>query len=407
MGIIRLPIVIVKNPQEATIYQCAQCPFFTTKIFQLKKHKEESNHLARGLTDDVKRAIIQVDDCSGDTVEGSLCFTDNSENEEITEKTRDEKEKTDVVQEKDKANEMEQQFPCTLCAKIFKSQSTLDTHVSARHLCPKRPCPECGKLFRKKQLYKHLHTVHSKLTFICDRCDFQCKDKTGLANHQLRKHAPKVLPCGECDAVFSNYISRKSHKRDKHSLDMFYCEFCNHKTSIKSSLDMHIKSKHTLKANFVCSFCPFESIDRVEIDNHRVKEHPLDEKMKKATKARIPKKVINYDCKVCGYKLNSRHSRQQHMKVKHGNISFPCDQCDYKTTTEGGLRRHVDSIHKRVKHPCEYCEFKASTPAALRRHEIFLHEDLVKVYACDKCNYRARNKILLQKHLISKDRRHP
>ena len=79
MEILRLPVVIVEDPQKTIKYRCAECPFSTTKIFQLKKHKVDSAHSARGLTDTVKTATIEVDQATGATLDGTLFFTDNSE----------------------------------------------------------------------------------------------------------------------------------------------------------------------------------------------------------------------------------------------------------------------------------------------------------------------------------------
>ena len=418
MEILRLPVVIVEDPQKTIKYRCAECPFSTTKIFQLKKHKVDSAHSARGLTDTVKTATIEVDQATGATLDGTLSFTEISEVN-----TGDKGDKEDGFNnEKDKfeqplgeieTNQKEDDhFSCDLCGKFFKSQNLLDSHVKIVHLKParnqtkKKACPDCGGQFGEKYLYKHRRSVHSEQIVMCDQCDFQCNNRDSLRSHQVRKHAPKVMACDQCEAVFSNFRSRKSHIRDVHSAQQFYCEYCDHSTAVKASLDMHIKSRHTTTANFVCSFCPFETTDSDEIRSHREKEHPMDEKMKKATRVRTKRKVINYDCKVCGYKLNSKASRLCHMKSKHSNNTFPCGKCEYKSTTKVGLTKHMERIHLRLKFPCQHCSFEASSKAALRRHEIFLHQDLVKLYACDKCNYRARNKQLLQKHIISKDRRH-
>ena len=417
MGIIRLPVVIVEDPQKIIKYRCAECPFFTTRIFHLKKHKVDDGHLSRGLTDIVRTATIEVDQATGATVDGTLSLTDNSETVD-NETTQDDGLNNENVPLKQPHDEMEtsrkekeeDQFSCDLCGKFLKSQNLLDSHVKMVHLKPKvtqkKMCPKCGVDFGVKYFYKHFRSVHSEQILMCEQCDFQCNNREALKDHQLRKHAPKVLACGQCEAVFSNYRSRKSHIRDVHSAKQYYCEYCDHSTVVKASLDMHVKSRHTTTANFVCSFCPFETTDSNEIGTHREKEHPMDEKMKKATRVRTKRKIINYDCKVCGYKLNSKASRLCHMKSKHGNNIFPCGQCEYKSTTKVGLTKHMERIHLRLKFPCEHCSFEASSKAVLRRHEIFLHQDLVKIYTCDKCNYRARNKQLLQKHIISKDRRH-
>ena len=414
---IRLPVVIVEDPQEKIKYRCAECPFFTPKIFYFTKHKVDSAHSTRGLTDTVRTATIEVDLATGATVEGSLSFTDSSELKTGDTFEKETKQNNDLKTENNKPlddmknkNE-DDHFSCDLCGKILKTQNLLDSHVKIVHPNPprklkKKTCHECGRQFGEKYFHKHLNTVHSSQIVMCEQCDFQCNNRESLRYHQVRMHAPKVMACGQCEAVFSNFTSRKSHIRSVHSAELYHCEYCEHSTAVKASLEMHIKSRHTTTANFVCSFCPFETTDSEEIGAHRENEHPLNEKMKKATRVRTKRKIINYDCKICGYKLNSKNSRLCHMRSKHGNDTFSCGKCEYKSTTKIGLTKHMERIHLRLRFPCQHCGFEGSSKAVLRRHEIFLHQDLVKIYACDKCNYRARSKQLLQKHIISKDRRH-
>lgn len=408
MGIIRLPVVIVKDPKEIIKYQCAECPFSSPKIFHFKKHKLDEGHHTKGLTDIARTATIEVDEATGATVDGTLSITENPDTGDDGETNNDdlknEKTKLEEAHDEIETSTKEDHVPCDLCRKIFRTKKLLDSH--RRNVHQKKTCPKCGLQFGPKYFNKHLKSVHSENIFMCEQCDFQCSNKEALEGHQLRKHAPKVMACDQCEAVFSNYTSRKSHIRDVHNTRQYFCEYCNYSTGVKGSLEMHIKSRHTTTANFVCSFCPFESRNSEEIRSHREIEHPMDEKMKKATRVRRKRKIINYDCKVCGYKLNSKASRLCHMKSKHSNMTFPCGQCEYKSTTKIGLTNHTERIHLRLKYPCQHCEFEASSKAVLRRHEVFFHQDLVKLYACDKCTYRARNKELLQKHMISKDRRH-
>ena len=71
-----------------------------------------------------------------------------------------------------------------------------------------------------------------------------------------------------------------------------------------------------------------------------------------------------------------------------------------------GLRRHTESKHMHIKHSCEFCDFKASDKTSLKRHKFKLHSEEVKIFACDECPFRTQFKALMNKHLLSKDRKH-
>ena len=137
MEILRLPVVILEDPQKTIKYRCAECPFSTTKIFQLKKHKVDSAHSARGLTETVRTATIEVDQTTGATLDGTLSFTDNSEinigdkgDEETTQGEGLNNEKVKFEQplgEMETSTKEDDHFSCDLCGKFFKSQNLLDS----------------------------------------------------------------------------------------------------------------------------------------------------------------------------------------------------------------------------------------------------------------------------------------
>ena len=56
-----------------------------------------------------------------------------------------------------------------------------------------------------------------------------------------------------------------------------------------------------------------------------------------------------YECTVCGKKVTSKRSLEQHKTNAHGlgdKRSFSCDLCDYVTSYKHHLARHVRTVHK-------------------------------------------------------------
>ena len=56
-----------------------------------------------------------------------------------------------------------------------------------------------------------------------------------------------------------------------------------------------------------------------------------------------------YECTVCGKKMTSKQSFEQHMTNVHGlgeKRSFTCDLCGYVISYKTALNRHIRTIHK-------------------------------------------------------------
>ena len=56
-----------------------------------------------------------------------------------------------------------------------------------------------------------------------------------------------------------------------------------------------------------------------------------------------------FECTVCGKKVTSKRSLEQHMTSVHGlgeKRSFSCDLCSYVTSYKTALNRHTRTVHK-------------------------------------------------------------
>merc|ERR1712218_29233 len=104
-------------------------------------------------------------------------------------------------------------------------------------------CPKCKKLFsHKSSIHKDKHAcIH---TYICDQCDYQCKDKTVLKRHIQTKHEGLRYDCKQCDfkAMCTSHLSK--HIKAEHQGIRYECKDCDYDAKQLGDLKYHIQSVH-------------------------------------------------------------------------------------------------------------------------------------------------------------------
>lgn len=135
------------------------------------------------------------------------------------------------------------------------------------------------------------------------------KDCNNLA--EIKDH--ELTQCKLCFKKFTSVHSLKDHMRAIHQKleedDMYQCEFCNKLFKMKYYLNRHIKSYHT----------------------KQVQKRVTTKKEKIASDAKevFDTKLTGLKCPYCSKYLTSKHSLNDHIKVKHEfiNVSdrFLCD----------------------------------------------------------------------------------
>ena len=57
-------------------------------------------------------------------------------------------------------------------------------------------CPECGKEFAHRYvMLKHYRSVHEGIKYPCNQCDYQATQQSSLQTHIAAKHSDKILKC--------------------------------------------------------------------------------------------------------------------------------------------------------------------------------------------------------------------
>ena len=350
-----VPVVYVDNPQLQIEYKCFHCDFKTKEFKLLHNHKTSAGHDAKALTN------IKV-----------------TKNDDI---------------------KLFEKNQCRYCEKQFETSNAMYNHIRNIHEKDKKIiCHVCEKLISKKRMKVHVSNRHLNETHTCNKCPKSFNSVYKLRTHVRFNHGKKDFKCDKCERAFAFGSALKHHLANDHNGN-HQCEHCNYKTNSTGAFKTHMRARHT-EGKFVCGFCSFESTSSAEIGVHRETSHP-DVTVPK----REQRKKKCYDCKECDFKTEKRQTAKCHYRSVHLGIIYFCGEagCSYKGTQKGSLKIHKERVHEKIRKQCMYCEHKAYV---LRYHVMRKHPEKVKIYACDKCHYRADSKKMLQRHMISKDRKH-
>ena len=83
-------------------------------------------------------------------------------------------------------------------------------------------------------------------------------------------------------------------------------------------------------------------------------------------------------------------------KGLHQNVKYACDQCDYQAKYKISLTRHIQVKHEGVKYACDQCDYQATRQSHLTVHIQSKHEGVK--HACDQCDYVAAWKSEIARH---------
>ncbi|XP_055540251.1 zinc finger protein 236-like [Wyeomyia smithii] len=195
------------------------------------------------------------------------------------------------------------------------------------------------------------------------------------------------------------------------------CPLCKKQFS-KASLRCHLR-QHTDERIFPCELCPMSFTRKANLKNHvayvhgekkrvvvksNVKRNPSGEK---ASVDEPPSKRGSEICSTCGKTFASSKILAQHATVHLEQKSikeFACqhERCFYIGRSAADVRAHLLSRHSDERNfVCSEpgCDYRGKTITQLRRH-YQRHEETVKKYKCDQCEFASRIPGHLKRHLL-------
>ena len=109
----------------------------------------------------------------------------------------------------------EEPSECSVCARVFTTQRSMQRHHKSIHELYQIECEECGKKFGMRDtLNVHIKAVHRNFKYKCDICGVETKTPKAIANHKKREHP---LPmCETCSIQFDTVSEFNVHVQKEH-----------------------------------------------------------------------------------------------------------------------------------------------------------------------------------------------
>ena len=334
-------------------------------------------------------------------------------------------------------------FKCDVCLEDFPTYKDARHHHTLEHKNKKHfPCPECGKIFTKKEMWRaHNKKVHKKFgirflkkkrstprygicatesgTYKCDVCLKDFPTHKEVTQHHSSEHTlKKYFPCQECghvslskerwfshnkaihDNVDSDQLSCSTFVCDRNS-GIYRCNVCFDKFPSKKEVMHHHKSEHTSKAHFPCQKCDqvFSTKNGWLYHNEAIHTKVNTRKLLYSYYV-FDRNSSLYQCNVCLDKFSSlkdvtHHHRKEHTIKKH----FPCTECDKVLISSASWRAHrsknCDKFPKRARRvKCKFCGDVYLAGLTYKAHVKKCKK--VYIFHCKKCSKFFRRSDALQ-----------
>ena len=282
---------------------------------------------------------------------------------------------------------------CSICSKIFISESAKLNHLSSTHSVVDRFLKKTHIIPKQHfKLGSDMHCTENEnvpkekendlSVYSCFGCEYSSPIRQSMYLHYARKHLKdKILAqfpgedsCSECGTMFINESTKLEHLTIKHNaVDMF----------LKKS---HIIPKGRQPVLHKCHICNFETRKRHIIYLHYSIKH-----YKKKFK-----QVYNLDvsCQICGLSQSTRYKMIQHLGATHDLVEqFLPKQ----------YHIHQSKSHHKKGLPfnplqCSKCEFVAKTASMLYQHYALKHfkNSIIKKFGilenCSICDLKFSSK---------------
>ena len=285
-------------------------------------------------------------------------------------------------------------------------------------------CKICD--FKTKRLYRlvsHSESKHLDVQFPCDteECPWKGKSNESLRVHKLNKHTRIIQKkCQECDHIAYSNTGKQHHINSVHKKIRYYCDKCNFESTTRNNLRTH-QCRHS------CSFCEWKKeLDSHTITTHRekymninntplsspaftVNENENVDSLKEYMSNWFNKN--KYNCRLCQKTFVVEAYLLKHFKDIHCDSSIRCEKCDITLKNKSTLRSH-NRVHKSkniVK--CIYCNYItvfSSNPSndPMIRHLGNVHGALLP-FKCLYCDDKFSTYKLRKRHMKSHDEAKP
>ncbi|XP_075697512.1 uncharacterized protein LOC142663094 [Rhinoderma darwinii] len=263
-------------------------------------------------------------------------------------------------------------FPCSVCGKLFKKNSSLSMHM--RIHSNERPfsCLECGKCFTQNSILVEHQRIHTgEKPFSCSECGKYFSQRSALVKHERSHTGEKPFACLDCWKCFTRKDHLERHQRIHRDERPFSCSECGKCFTRISVLVAHQRI-HTGEKPYSCSECgkcfTYKSV-LIEHEKTHTGEKP-------------------FSCSECGKSFAQKSTVVAHQRIHTGEKPFSCSECGKRFSLKSGLVRHQKTHAEEKPYSCSECGkcFNLKSDDIIH-HKTFtggnsLKEQLVKCYIC-------------------------
>lgn len=142
----------------------------------------------------------------------------------------------------------ERPYVCSFCDKTFTQNTTLKTHMAAKHIGKSVECTFSGctkKFSRNSFLKQHIIRDHNLLRdYACPDCEKTYKQKSHLDRHIEASHNFIRHACNYCEKSFSKAWSLKMHQFQHSQNSPYKCTFCCTNFQRRDKWLKHMNKEH-------------------------------------------------------------------------------------------------------------------------------------------------------------------
>lgn len=249
-------------------------------------------------------------------------------------------------------------YLCTICNRIFHSESKVRRHFFKVHYSRDFKCAKCPRAFITEELLKQ-HEIDLHKSGVCKECGKYFCNKYVLKKHELN-HNLRVI-CSDCGRVYRSKEAFNNHKRDKvceqkskkSSKDGEYqCDHCKKTYCTKAYLAKHLKYEHGTAEGFRCSFCNKQFYSKSKLDTHIVK-HTQEKK---------------FACEICNGRFGTQMALVYHTRLHTGEKPYSCEFCSAAFISASRRLEHMRRHHMEPNLECDICHSKFKATGSLLKH---------------------------------------
>nr|XP_015834137.1 PREDICTED: zinc finger protein OZF isoform X22 [Tribolium castaneum] len=278
-------------------------------------------------------------------------------------------------------------YVCQVCFKQFPTLLKLQKHKS-RHRERKRKCPLCEKMFiLQSEVKAHISLQHiQEKIFSCDSCNYRTHTSTLLHAHITRMHTKDFqFKCDTCNKGFFYRKTLNTHIEFYHKGMRLVCEFCTREFKNNKQMNIHVR-KHYDPDHVVTKF-PCPECSKVLSDKYSLKKHV--EMIHRGEGGQ-------YVCDICGKRLMTNSSWNNHKRIHAGEKNFVCTECGKAFTTGQAFKVHIRVHTKEKPYKCTECDKAFSQKGSLTLH--LRYHTGERPYKCNVCKKQFITNTILKDH---------